>query len=109
MNYLELTQLSQFKFDRHGTIKIKSGNHYKGLLGKISFEPITKAQASRHIKEIEKNGADDLLMVGEWVGVEFLLNSYGFEGIYKLTKSKNMCRLVNYEDYVCALKEKFRI
>ena len=107
MNFQELTTVLTDK--ESSLISVKGGQHYKDLLGKIVFLPSTSAQAKKHVSHIKNKSYKDLLMCGQWFGIEQLLNKHGLQGDYSLTKSQTMCRLTNISDYCTALKLEFKI
>lgn len=107
MNIQELTTV--LTDNQSSLISVNGRQHYQGLLGNIVFMPSTIAQAKKHVNHIKNKSYKDLLMCGQWFGIEQLLNKHGLQGDYSLTKSKTMCRLTNISDYCTALKLEFKI
>ncbi len=84
----------------------KTGSHYKFLMRLGKVFPSTKAQ-SKYFLEQQINL--DVLNCEDVNVIEFLLKKHGFEGNYKLTKSKTWARLQNYNDLYTALKLEFNL
>jgi hypothetical protein len=108
MNYKELLDGIKDKSESGHLITIPENKHYRRFCGFVHFMPTTRAQCVKHLYQI-KRGYDDLLMCGQWHPVEQFLNEFGYSGVYSLTKSGYMCRLLNISDYRGALKKKFDI
>ena len=100
---------SKLKDTRSEMIVIKNGKHIGWALSYVRFEPSTLAQAKRQIEALKSNTNNNLLMCGEWYGVEEFLNKFGFTGNYEFTKSGSMVRLENIADLISAIKIKFDI
>lgn len=110
MNYAELnTQSGISNQTPLRFLSVKPNGHYMWALGKVTFMPSSVSQAIKHVRHINANGYDNLLMCGEWHNVEEFLNKHGIKGDYKITKSGTMCRLENVSDYVTAIKKEFSI
>lgn len=107
MNFQELTTV--LTDNQSSLISVNARQHYQDLLGNIVFMPTTIAQAKKQLSHIKNKSYKDLLMCGQWFGIEQLLNKHGLKGDYTLTKSKTMCRLTNISDYCTALKLEFNL
>ena len=82
----------------------KAGSHYKFIMRLGRCFPSTRAQAKYFISE---GICLDVLNKDDVEKVEALLNKHGFEGDYKLTKSKTWVRLQNNSVLHKALKLEF--
>lgn len=83
-----------------------AGQHYKFSMRSGSVFPSTKAQAKYFVSEkicLSMLNGDDVEKV------EKMLNKHGFEGDYKLTKSKEWARLQNPSDLHAALKKEYSL
>ena len=83
----------------------KSGSHYKLIMRLGRCLPSTQAQVRYFISE---GISLDVLNGDDVEKVEAMLTKHGFEGNYKLTKSKTWVRLQNNSDLHKALKLEFK-
>ena len=81
----------------------KAGEHVSLILSLGRVFPITKAQAQK----VARNGFFDVLNNKDVENIEKIMNKHGFNGQYKLTKSKTWVRLMNFQDFAKALKLEF--
>ena len=86
------------------------GSHCQIAMWNTFFMPTTKIQALRFFKAT-KNWVDSQIIHSQLAAneVEKFMSKHGYEANFKLTKSKTMCRLVNFEDFKSAIKKEFNI
>jgi hypothetical protein len=88
--------------------KPKPREHYKFLMEIGRVFPNSKAQAQYFYKLYKDNKWLDPLYSADIPIIEKVLNKYGFEGNYKLTKSKRNVRLLNTGDLAKAFKKMYK-
>jgi hypothetical protein len=107
MNAIEtISKLKQKDNDVFSLTDLKAHQHYKFLATVCNWGfPNTKAQAEFFVKNV--CFTNRLLNSADIEKIEKLLNKHGFEGCYRLTKTKNWGRIQNGIDVSDAFRLEF--
>ncbi|HOR57752.1 MAG TPA: hypothetical protein PLV82_03730 [bacterium] len=94
----------------YGLTVYPSGSHCSVAMWNSFFMPNTKTQVLRFFKATDGwINSQVIYSQGQANEVDAFMLKHGYEANFKFTKSKTMCRLVNFEDFKNAVRKEFNL